>query len=497
MSFAWHAFFIGVSMLRQNQHLGQKQLLKLSPQQIQLLNFIQFNALELEQKIHDELEDNPVLEGNTTNSSLNPETERSAETDTRIDDERGGFLEGYQQEDFIPDYRTRAEEKSTPEFPFLGNLVEQNDFRDALRQQLTMLALSERALTLTHYLIDNLDDDGYLRISLEDILDNLAFSQQLYTTEDDLLEQLETLQSLEPTGVGARDLRECLLLQIESKPSQTPYIHCAWKIVNAHLEDLAAHNYDHIKSTLRISSDELKNAIELITKLNPKPVGDNGAQLYKNQNIIPEFLVEQNEAGLFNVSLMKGSTELRLSNAMMDKLEQLRKAKRQGAEKDTHGYLKSKMDAAVWFIEMIKMRENSMLLSMQSIVQLQPEYFQSGDPKQLRPMGLKDISAITGFDVSTISRVTSTKYAQTDFGVVHLKSLFNQEIANADGDLVTNKEIMDALSSIVAEEDKSNPVSDQEIVAKLATKGYVLARRTVAKYREILHVPAAKMRKRQ
>ncbi len=484
-------------MLRQNQHFSQKQLLKLSPQQIQLLNFIQFNALELEQKIHDELEENPVLESNTTNSSLDTETERSAEMDSRMDDERGGFLEGYQQEDFIPDYRTRAEEKSNAEFPFLGNLVERSDFRDTLRQQLTMFSLSERALLLTQYLIDNLDDDGYLRISLEDIMDNLAFAQQLYTTEDELLEQLETLQSLEPLGVAARDLRECLLLQIENKPNQTPYIQIAWKIVNTHLEDLGAHHYDRIKTALCINSDELQHAIELITKLNPKPIDDNGAQLYKNQNIIPEFLVEQNETGLFNVSLMKGSTELRLSSAMMDKLEQLRKAKRKGIEKDNHGYLKSKMDAAVWFIEMIRMRENSMLLSMQSIVQLQPEYFQSGDPKQLRPMGLKDIAAITGFDVSTISRVTSTKYAQTDFGIVHLKSLFNQGIANADGDLVTNKEIMDALSSVVAEEDKNNPISDQDIVAKLATKGYVLARRTVAKYREILHLPAAKMRKGQ
>lgn len=246
---------------------------------------------------------------------------------------------------------------------------------------------------------------------------------------------------------------------------------------------------------MRISSEELQHAIDLITKLNPKPIGDSGPQLYKNQNIILEFLVEQNEVGLFNVSLMKGNAELRLSSTMMDKLEQLRKARCHGAEKDSHGYLKSKMDAAVWFIEMIRMRENSMLLSMQSIVQLQPEYFRSGDPKQLRPMGLRDISAITGFDVSTISRVTSTKYAQTDFGVVHLKSLFNQGIANAYGDLVTNKEIMDALSSIVAEEDKNYPISDQEIVTKLATKGYVLARRTVAKYREILHLPAAKMRK--
>lgn len=484
-------------MLRQNQHFSQKQLLKLSPQQIQLLNFIQFNALELEQKIHDELEDNPILESNTNNATVNAETERSAETDTRIDDERGGFLEGYQQEDFIPDYRTRAEEKSNAESLFLGNLVEQSDFRDALRQQLTMLSLSEKALLLTHYLIDNLDDDGYLRISLEDIMDNLAFSQQLYVTEDELLEQLETLQLLEPVGVGARNLRECLLLQIENKPNQTPYIQSAWKIVNAHLEDLGAHHYDQIKTALRISSEELQHAIELITKLNPRPIGDHGAHLYKNQNIIPEFLVEQNEAGLFNVSLLKASTELRLSSAMLDKLEQLRQAKRKGAEKENHGYLKSKMDAAVWFIEMIRMRENSMLLSMQGIVQLQPEYFQSGDPKQLRPMGLKDIAAITGFDVSTISRVTSTKYAQTDFGVVHLKSLFNQGIANADGDMVTNKEIMDALSTIVAEEDKSNPISDQDIVTKLATRGYVLARRTVAKYREILHLPAAKMRKAQ
>lgn len=482
-------------MMRQNQHLSQKQLLKLSPQQIQLLNFIQYNALELEQQIHDELEENPVLEGNVSTLSSEAELAPKQDSDTRIDDEQGGFLEGYQQDDFIPDYRSLSEQKSQEEFPFLSNLVEQKDFRDALRQQLNLLPVSEKELPLLHYLIDNLEDDGYLRTSLEDIADNLSFAQQVFVSEDELLEQLETLQTLEPTGVAARNLRECLLLQIENKPNQTSYIQSAWKIVNAHLDDLAARHYEQIKVALQIDHEELQGAIELITKLNPKPIDDSGNQLYKNQNIIPEFLVEQLEDGEFQVSLLKGKTELRLNSGMMDKLEQLRQSKPKGPEKASQEYLKSKLNSALWFIEMLRMRENSMLLTMQTIVQLQPDYFHSGDPKQLKPMGLKDVAALTGFDVSTVSRVTSTKHAHTDFGVVSLKSLFNQGIANAEGNLVTNKEIMDALANVIAAEDKSNPVSDQEIVEKLSEQGYVLARRTVAKYREILHLPSAKMRK--
>lgn len=483
-------------MMRQNQHLSQKQLLKLSPQQIQLLNFIQCNALELEQQIHDELEDNPVLEGSASTLSTEAELAPKQDTDTRIDDERGGFLEGYQQDDFIPDYRSLSEQKSQEEFPFLSNLVEQKDFRELLRQQLTLLPIPAAELPLLHYLIDNLEDDGYLRTSLEDIADNLSFAQQVFVSEDELLEHLETLQTLEPTGVAARNLRECLLLQIENKPSQTSHIQSAWKIVNAHLDDLAARHYDQIKTALHIDQAELQGAIELITKLNPKPIDDSGSQLYKNQNIIPEFLVEQLEDGEFQVSLLKSKTELRLNSGMLDKLEQLRQSKPKGPEKASQEYLKSKLNSALWFIEMLRMRESSMLLTMQTMVQLQPDYFRSGDPKQLKPMGLKDVAAFTGFDVSTVSRVTSTKHTQTDFGVVSLKSLFNQGIATAEGNLVTNKEIMDALARIIADEDKTNPVSDQEIVEKLSEQGYVLARRTVAKYREILHLPSTKMRKR-
>lgn len=481
--------------MRQSQQLSQKQLLKLSPQQIQLLNFIQCNALELEQQIYDELEDNPVLEGGVSNTNAN-ELESDKGGDTRIDDERGGFLEGYQQEEFIPDYRSMSEQKSQDEFSFLTNLVEQKDFREGLRQQLSMLPIAEKDLPLLHYLIDNLEDDGYLRTPLEDIADNLSFAQQIFVSEEELAEQLETIQSLEPLGVGARDLRECLLLQIESKPNQTSYIQSAWKIINAHLDDLAARHYEQLKSALRINQEELQGAIDLILKLNPKPIDNSGAQLYKNQNIIPEFLVEQLEDNEFKVSLLKGKTDLRLNPGMMDKLEQMRQSKPKGNEKASHEYLRSKLNSALWFMEMLRMRENSMLLTMQSMVQLQPDYFRSGDPKQLRPMGLKDIAAITGFDVSTVSRVTSSKYAQTDFGVVSLKSLFNQGIANAEGNLVTNKEIMEALANIVTEEDKQNPISDQEIVEKLSERGYLLARRTVAKYREILHLPSAKMRKR-
>ena len=314
-------------------------------------------------------------------------------------------------------------------------------------------------------------------------------------SDDELQAQLETLQSLEPTGVGARDLRECLLLQIEAKSNRTPHIHNAWRIVNAHLNDLATRNYPNMVAALGITSAEVKDAIELITNLNPKPIDTDGPQLYKNQNIIPELIVEKTEEDTFKVALLNSNMELRLSPGMMAKLDQLRASKPAAPQQATVQYMKSKLNSAVWFLDMIRLRENSMLLTMQAIVNLQPEYFESGDPKRMRPMGLKDVAEQTGFDVSTISRVTSSKYAQTDFGVVHLKSLFNQGMAKADGNLVTNKEIMDCIETIIAREDKQHPISDQEIVDKLAEQGYLLARRTIAKYREILHIPSAKMRK--
>lgn len=484
-----------VVMIRQNQQIGQKQLLKLSPQQIQLLNFIQCNPLELEQKIRDELDDNPILEANDSAADLKPPTESSPENDTRIEDERGGFLEGYQQDDHTPDYHTVTERKSAEESPFLTNLVAQNDFREQLREQLTAQVLSERELLVANYIVDSLDDDGYLRIPLEDLADNLSFLHQILVSDDELQAQLETVQSLEPTGVGARDLRECLLLQIEAKSNRTPHIHNAWRIVNAHLNDLATRNYPAIVAALGITSAEVKEAIELITNLNPKPIDTDEHQLYKNQNIIPELIVEKIEDDTFKVALLNSNMELRLSPGMMAKLDQLRASKPAAPQQATVQYMKSKLNSAVWFLDMIRLRENSMLLTMQAIVNLQPEYFESGDPKRMRPMGLKDVAEQTGFDVSTISRVTSSKYAQTDFGVVHLKSLFNQGMAKADGNLVTNKEIMDCIEMIIAREDKQHPISDQEIVDKLAEQGYLLARRTIAKYREILHIPSAKMRK--
>ncbi len=483
-------------MLRHNQQLGQKQLLKLSRQQIQLLNFIQLNTLELEQKIKDEIEENPALEVEHPVADPAEPAEREAENSSE-DFERFELLDQYHQDDETPEYRTAATDLRHSDQPtYTAPLVQSKDFRETLKDQLDTLPLNGRERLLAAYIVDSLDDDGYLRMDLDDMADTLSFAHNLFVEESELEAALDTVQELDPAGIGARDLRECLLLQLESHPRGEACIAIACQIVDKHLNDLANHNYEKLMHTLGISEEELTIAAALIEKLNPRPVGGNTAELVKNQNIIPEFIIEKTDNGSFRASLANNSTvELRLSSDMLETLEALRRDKSNKQNKAAVQYLRSKVDSALWFIEMVRQREQSMLKTMHALVQLQADYFRSGDPKHLRPMILKDVAEQVGLDISTISRVTSTKYALAAFGIVHLKDLFNQSMAKSNGELVTNKEISDRIARLIAEEDKENPIIDQDIAAKLAESGYIVARRTVAKYRDAMNIPVAKLRK--
>lgn len=487
-------------MIRQSQHIGQKQTLNLSPQQIQLLNFIQLGTMELEQRIEQETLENPALESDAPEPDLPAEsTDPGAENDSNEhDEERFEILEQYHQDDG-PDYASAATESNTsPDETYQRSLVQTHDFREQLHAQLSVLPISERERTLAGYLVDSLDDDGYLRSSIADLADMLSFAHQFFVEEPEVEAALETVQSLEPAGIGARDLRECLLLQLENCSRRQENVELAWRIVQDHLSELAARQHEKIAHSLQAELSKVRAAAMLIKKLNPRPVAGQSQDLAKNQNIIPEFLVEKDERGQLRISLPNAlSGHLRVSNYMRDMLQSMQANKTKSSEKAATQYLRSKVDSAAWFVEMVRQREHSMLVTMQAIVQLQPEFFLSGDTRKLRPMILKDVAEIAQLDISTISRVTSLKYAHTDFGILHLKDLFQQGMAKADGELVTNQEISDHIAALIAAENKQNPASDQEICDALHQKGYTLARRTVAKYRDAMNIPVAKIRREQ
>lgn len=471
-------------------------MLKLSPQQMHLLSLLQLNPYELDQRIQDEISENPALEQEsaTLDAAAAPEpfeTEQEPAPEKNFE-----LLDAYHQDDEQPEPKTSAALNHPSERPdWSAPLVSTKDFREQIHDQLSVLPISSEERTLAAYLVDSLEDDGYLRQSLADLADSFSFAQGCVVEEADLEAALELVQDLEPAGIGARDLRECLLLQLEAKQHQLKHVGLAYTIVSAHLDDFAQRNLEKIAQALGTTLQEIELASVIIERLTPRPAGGNTTELVKNRHIIPEFLIEKEENGAFRISLsFSNSDTLRLSSDMSETFRMLQRQSHKNAEKAASQYIRSKLDAAIWFIDMVRQRENSMLKVMHSIVALQMDFFYCGDEKTLRPMGLKDIAEQTGLDISTISRVTSTKYALTDFGLVQLRSLFHQGMERTDGEWVTQREISDLMAAIIQQEDKTNPLSDQQLAAILGTKGYPIARRTVAKYRDALHLPNAKLR---
>jgi len=485
-------------MIRQSQHIGQKQLLNLSPQQIQMLNFIQLGTLELEQRIEQETLENTALENDAPDQDIAVELPADIpEKDTQeADFERFEIIEQYHQDDG-PDYEiVVSDARNHPEEAYQSTLAQTHDFREQLKAQISVLPLTSREQMLAGYIVDSVDDDGYLRTSIVDLTDTLSFAHSIFVEEPEVESALETVQMLDPVGIGARDLRECLLLQLENLSRRQNNVDLAWRIVKDHLYDLGTHQHEKISRFLGVSLQEIRAAAALIKKLNPRPVTGQGVELTKNLNIIPEFVVEKDELGVLHVYLAHANSgALRVSNFMQERLRTMEKSKEKQAKKTEFQYLRSKVDSALWFVEMVRQREHSMLVTMQAIVKLQHEYFLSGDHRKLHPMILKDVAEIAQLDISTISRVTSLKYVQTDFGTIHLKDLFQQGMAKSDGEMVTNKEISALIATLIGKEDKQAPISDQQICNVLQERGYNLARRTVAKYRDLMHIPIAKMRR--
>jgi RNA polymerase sigma-54 factor len=487
-------------MIRQSQHIGQKQTLNLSPQQIQLLNFIQLGTLELEQRIEQETLENTALESEMPEPDITAEPspdvpENEASQAIADDAERFEIIEQYHQDDGTDYDVVIAQAHHNQDETYERTLAQTYDFREHLREQISVLPLTPRAQMLAGYIVDSVDDDGYLRISVADLADSFSFAHSIFVEEPEVEAALEAVQRLEPAGIAARDLRECLLLQLQSRSRQQDAVDLALRIVQDYLHDLGNHQHEKIGHSLGVGLPEIRDAVSLIKKLNPRPMTGQSLQIAKNYNIIPEFVVEKDERGDLQVYLPnKNSGTLRVSKQMQERLQVMQKNEEKHVDKAAFQYLRNKLDSAQWFVEMIRQREHSMLVTMQAIVQLQREYFLTGDPRKRLPMILKDVAEIAQLDISTISRVTSLKYVHTDFGIIHLKDLFQQGMAKADGEIVTNKEISEHIAALIQEENKQEPMSDQLICNILQEKGYIVARRTVAKYRDTMNIPSARMR---
>ena len=470
--------------------INQKQVLslqqKLSPQQIQMIKLLELPAVQLEQRIKQEIEDNIVLE----------EEERSAE-DEEQPPQQISFDE-YLREDDTPSYKSRINNFSKDDKQRPVYLTEGRSLQEYLVEQLGYRNLPERDMRLAVYLIGSIDEDGYLRRDLESVADDIAFTMGLETTAGELERLLGIIHELEPAGIGARDLRECLLLQMAQMPVNTRPRRLARKILTSYFDEFVKKHYEKLMARLQISEDDFRDAIAEIRHLSPKP-----GNLYAEGGtdttpyIIPDFILDYQD-GRFNLSLNSYNVpEVRVNRRYMEMIREMVGSDGRVREKDKEAiqFVKNKIDSAKWFISAIKQRHDTLMRTMQTILDYQQEYFKDGDKSKLRPMILKDIADRTGLDVSTISRVVNSKYVQTQFGIILLKSLFSEAMQTDSGEEVSSYEIKNILQQCFDEEDKRRPLTDETLMDILNSKGYRIARRTVAKYREMLGIPVARLRK--
>ena len=467
-------------MLKQGLELKQTQ--KLSPLQIQTIKLIELPIQELEQRIRKELEENPVLDEDISSEKEVEEAPREVS------------LSEYKEDDAIPSYRLRSDNYSKDERPQYNTFSVKESFTQSLQEQLGYRSLSEHQHAVASFLIGSLDDDGYLRRSIDSIVDDLSFRANIETTEEEVLDMLKVIQEFDPAGVGARDLRECLLLQIRLC-KKTPAVLNATKILTNYFNDFTSKHYQKIMTRMNISEEELKAAIGKILKLNPSPGGQiDDSYTDQAQQIVPDFLLEYKDGQLM-LSMPRFSVpELRVNRKYADILMDAANTSER-EKKEAAAFVKKKLDSAKWFVEAIKQRHNTLSSTMQAIVDYQHEYFVDGDEANLKPMVLKDIAEKTGFDISTISRVVNSKYIETHFGIYSLKYFFSEGLENQEGEEVSTRELKKALQECVDNEDKRKPLTDDELVDKMTEKGYKVARRTIAKYRDQLGIPKARLRK--
>jgi RNA polymerase sigma-54 factor len=480
------------------QKLQQKLIQKLSPQQIQMIKLLEVPTLQIEQRIKKELEENPALEEGQEEDDLQNEEPEEEPFEEKDKDREEFTIDDYIDDDEIPEYRLQVnnyskDDERRTEIPFSVG----SSFTEHLKSQLDMRELTEKQKILGEYILGNIDEDGYLRREISNISDDLAFLQNVSATEEELEEVLNVIQDLDPPGVGARNLRESLLLQISKKDQSLTQVKTAKTILESFFEEFSKRHYDKIIGKLDIGENDLKTAIDEILKLNPKPGGVYSESSGKSaQTIIPDFILELTEDS-FDLQLnSRNLPELRLSSAYNDMLHSYSRNKGQKKEmKDAVLFVKQKIDSARWFIDAIRQRQNTLLLTMNAILEYQKEYFVEGDETKLKPMILKDVAEMTGLDISTVSRVANSKYIQTHFGIIPLKFFFSEGLQTYNGEEVSTREIKRILQDCISNEEKRRPLTDERLTEILQEKGYVIARRTVAKYREQLNIPVARLRR--
>jgi RNA polymerase sigma-54 factor len=484
------------------QSLNIKQLLKLSPQQIQLMKLLQVPTLELEQRIEQELEENPALEEVVKDDlETHGETPENTENTDDVDD---FDIRDYLDEDDVAEYKLYANNRAADDEKYEAPISDSLGFTDYLLSQFRMLSNSETELAIGEIIIGNIDESGYLQRELPAIVDDLAFSQNVFTDLETVKTILKKIQTLDPAGVGAKDLQECLLLQLQRKTTEgnvdaglMSTLTIAQQILSRTFSAFINKRYDQILQRLNISKELLSLAIHEITKLNPKP-GNAFADSAKieSQIVIPDFSVTPENDGFEIVLNARNAPDLRISKAYAELLQTYSEShEKTRAQKDAVTFVRQKIDSAKSFIEIIKLRQHTLLGTMEAIVELQTDYFKNGDITTLKPMKMQDVADLTKLDVSTISRVVNSKYVQTPFGVFLLRNLFSNAVSNEDGDDVTSTEIKAQITEIIHAENKKKPLNDDALTAILSEKGYNLARRTVAKYREGLGFDVARLRK--
>lgn len=505
-------------MLKQN--LQQKLLQKLSPQQIQLMKLLQVPTASLEQRIKEEIEINPALEEGSPDDIAeeeevnNPddETEQEPEekekqeeeekeeyTDAEVSDsmkEQDEFdIADYVQDDDVPYYKLNSNNYSPddekPDAPVSVNV----SFQDTLLSQLGLLDLDNRQYLIAQHLVGSLDDDGYLRRELISVTDDLAFSQNISTTPQELEDILKVIQTMDPPGIGARSLQECLLLQLQRKKVQDVNTRNAIRIVSECMDEFSRKHYEKIAEQLLLNDDQLKDAIDEILSLNPRPGGGSAEETRSSQQIIPDFILTVNE-GVLDLQLnSRNDPDLRISRSFQQMLQSYSGEKKSKSTREAVSFIRQKIDAARWFIDAIRQRQATLLTTMTAIMNYQKDYFLEGDERLLRPMILKDIADMVGLDISTISRVANSKYVETPYGTFLLKTFFSESLSTDSGEEVSSREVKKILQDAIAAENKHAPLPDEKLMEILNEKGYNIARRTIAKYREQLNIPVARLRK--
>lgn len=492
-----------------NQRLQQKLLQKLSPQQILLMKLLQVPSIALEQRIKQEIEENPALEESSEADEL-AEMEQDYDEPVELEEKSEEEIEEAEQkneddefdlDDYIaddddtPDYKLSANNHSADDeqrdIPFVSGI----SFQELLVSQLGLRDLDENQYEIALHIIGNLDDSGYLGRDLNAMVDDLAFTQNIQTTRDEILAVLKHIQEFDPPGVGARNLQECLLIQLRRKDDSIPSIRLAIHILERYFNEFTKKHYSKILKKGKITEDELKEAIDEVLKLNPKPGNSLSETSKTNHYILPDFIIFNNNGELELQLNSRNAPELRLNRTYSDMLETYSKSKDKKKHKEALTFVKQKIDSARWFIDAIRQRQNTLQITMEAIMNYQREYFLTGDDTTLRPMILKDIAEIVHLDISTISRVANSKYVQTPFGTFLLKSFFSESMQNDSGEEVSTREIKKILMDCLEDEDKSKPHTDEQLTIILKEKGYPIARRTVAKYREQLNIPVARLRK--